>query len=162
MQCSISMPGLLQHLLGSAHLQHGQCGTLVEDGSQGLVLPAKADAYEPIPLLEVDSWGWTPGLYPHHTAVDLGRWPEIVPAHLCGKRFDHRQAKVTSGLNTMNVTAQNTRRCAQGLTLSRWDTRARSWVLTASLQYRLSPGLATRRMANSCWNMMTAARNAGR
>ena len=47
-------------------------------------------------------------------------------------------------------------------TLSRWETRARSCVFTASLQYKLSPGLATRRMANSCWNMMTAARKPGR
>lgn len=34
-------------------------------------------------------------------------------------------------------------------------------MLTVSLEYRGSPGLATNRMANSCWYMMTAALNAG-
>ena len=39
--------------------------------------------------------------------------------------------------------------------------RDSSCVLTARREYRGSPGLATRRIANSCWYMMMAARNAG-
>ena len=38
---------------------------------------------------------------------------------------------------------------------------ASSWVLTARRQYMGSPCLATRRIANSCWYMMTAARKEG-
>jgi hypothetical protein len=34
-------------------------------------------------------------------------------------------------------------------------------VLTARREYSGSPGLATSRIANSCWYMMMAARNAG-
>lgn len=37
-------------------------------------------------------------------------------------------------------------------TLSKWFTRASSCVLTASRQYKESPGLATKRIANSCCN----------
>ena len=40
--------------------------------------------------------------------------------------------------------------------------RGSSVKYQAHLQYRLSPGWATRRMANSCWNMMMAALNRGR
>lgn len=38
----------------------------------------------------------------------------------------------------------------------RWSTRASSCVLIESLQYSLSPGAATSRMANSLWNINTA------
>lgn len=41
-------------------------------------------------------------------------------------------------------------------TFMRWSTWARSCVLMESLQYSLSPGLATSRMANSLWNISTA------
>lgn len=44
-------------------------------------------------------------------------------------------------------------------TFMRWSTRASSCVLMDSLQYSLSPGLATSRMANSLWNISTAHLN---
>ena len=42
------------------------------------------------------------------------------------------------------------------ITFMRWSTLARSCVLIDNLQYNLSPGLATRRCANSCWDISTA------
>lgn len=41
-------------------------------------------------------------------------------------------------------------------TFIKWSTLANSWVLTESLQYSLSPGLATNLWANSLWNISTA------
>ena len=35
-------------------------------------------------------------------------------------------------------------------------------MLASHLQYKLSPGRATKRIANSCWNMMMAALKRGR
>ena len=51
----------------------------------------------------------------------------------------------------------NIRACTP--TFMRWSTRASSCVLMESLQYSLSPGLATSRMANSLWNISTAHLN---
>lgn len=45
------------------------------------------------------------------------------------------------------------------LTFMRWSTRASSCVLMDSLQYSLSPGGATSRIANSLWNINTAHLN---
>ena len=45
------------------------------------------------------------------------------------------------------------------LTFMRWSTRASSCVLMDSLQYSLSPGGATSRIANSLWNIKTAHLN---
>ena len=45
------------------------------------------------------------------------------------------------------------------LTFMRWSTRASSCVFMDSLQYSLSPGVATSRMANSLWNINTAHLN---
>lgn len=47
-------------------------------------------------------------------------------------------------------------------TFMRWATLARSCVLTVRRQYNLSPGLATNRWANSCWNMRMAHLKIGR
>lgn len=52
------------------------------------------------------------------------------------------------------VYTANTTCCT--LTFMRWSTRASSCVLIDSLQYSLSPGAATSRMANSLWNINTA------
>jgi len=46
-------------------------------------------------------------------------------------------------------------------TLIRWSTLASNYTLTDSLQYISLPGLATRRIANSRWNISTAHLNIG-
>lgn len=63
-------------------LQQSQRLGLPEDAAQGLVLSAKADAGEAVPLPEVDGRRRDARLYPDHAAVHFWRGPEIVAAHL--------------------------------------------------------------------------------
>mmetsp|Transcript_4195 Transcript_4195/g.11829 ORF Transcript_4195/g.11829 Transcript_4195/m.11829 type:complete len:298 (+) Transcript_4195:685-1578(+) len=63
-------------------LQGGQRGRLPEDAAERLVLSAKADPCEAVPLHKVYGRRGGAGLYPHHTRVHLRRWPEVVLAHL--------------------------------------------------------------------------------
>jgi hypothetical protein len=47
-------------------------------------------------------------------------------------------------------------------TFIKWSTRERSCTFAESLQYSSFPGLATRRIANSFWNISTEQRQRGR
>ena len=54
----------------------------MEDCTESLVLPSKADADQPVPFFEIDRRRWISGLYAYDTAVYLGGWPEVVLSHL--------------------------------------------------------------------------------
>lgn len=79
----------------------------------------------------------------------------FFPTWTRGKHHHRDQEKTLTWC--CHVNRANTRKCT--LTFMRWSTRASSCVLMDSLQYSLSPGLATSRMANSLWNINTAHLN---
>lgn len=100
--------------------------------------------------LEVDGRRGILWLYSDNARLHFRRRAEIVPPHL------NEAETATVGQDQQTVSA-NIRGCT--LTFMRWSTRANSWVLMDSLQYSLSPGGATSRMANSLWNISTAHLN---
>ena len=112
----------------------------MKDCAKSLVFPSKANPNQPVPFLEIDRWRWISGLYADHTAVHLGWRPEIVLSHLHDQArrssAQGQEAKACSNLTAYGqrvaLTIEEDKLCYG--TLSRWDTRARSWVLTASLQ----------------------------
>lgn len=68
-----------------------------------------------------------------------------------------RMSRLKDTLRCLQRWHANMRACTR--TFMRWSTRASSCVLMDSLQYSLSPGLATNRIANSLWNINTAHLN---
>lgn len=107
------------------------------------------------PYLKVN-WRWRIfWFYPDNTGLHFWRRAEIILPNLFGRE--------TSTLRQEKKKTVNKCPCAKiwqrTLTFMRWSTRARSCVLMDSLQYSLSPGGATSRIANSLWNINTAHLN---
>lgn len=99
-------------------------------------------ASEPVLYLVVDGWWWVFGFNPHDWWLNLWRRSEIISSYLHTNTFTHWCVHIRTHTHTH--------------TFSKWSTLARSCVLTESRQYILSPGRATRRCANSRWNIRIA------
>lgn len=115
------------------------------------------------PHLEVNGRRRIFRFYPDNTWLHFWRRTEIILPHLIkGKRSTPRRSRCNTWiiLNKRStpgeVPVPYRDKHKRPLTFMRWSTRASSWVLMDSLQYSLSPGWATSRMANSLWNINTA------
>ena len=97
--------------------------------------------------LEVDGRRRVPGLYSDDAGLHLGRGTEVVLANV------HQMINPAEKCFILSHTCFLPYTILDHEIATHLDSNC---VLIDSLQYNLSPGLATRRSANSRWNISTA------